>query len=52
LNHAVEEIQSSRGDLTRVALELGFSSHSHFSAAFRSQFGLSPSLLRRQLTGS
>jgi AraC family transcriptional regulator len=52
LRHAVEVIQSRRADLTGVALELGFSSHSHFSAAFRRQFGLSPSLLRRQLGGS
>jgi AraC-like DNA-binding protein len=52
LNHAVEAIQSRRTDLTGVALELGFSSHSHFSAAFRRRFGLSPSLLRRQLGSS
>jgi AraC family transcriptional regulator len=30
-------------DLTTLGLELGFSSHSHFSAAFRAVFGRSPS---------
>src|SRR5215813_2922636 len=30
-------------DLTALALDLGFSSHSHFSAAFRQPYGRSPS---------
>lgn len=30
-------------DLTTLALDLGFSSHSHFSAAFRAVYGRSPS---------
>jgi len=30
-------------DLTTLGLELGFSSHSHFSAAFRAVYGRSPS---------
>lgn len=34
-------------DLTALALELGFSSHSHFSARFRRAFGVSPSDFRR-----
>ena len=34
-------------DLTELALELGFSSHSHFSARFRQAFGLTPSAFRR-----
>ena len=33
-------------DITQLALELGFSSHSHFSATFRRTFGLSPSRYR------
>ena len=33
-------------DITQLALELGFSSHSHFSATFRQTFGLSPSRYR------
>jgi AraC family transcriptional regulator len=38
-------------DLSALAFELGFSSHSHFTAAFRSVYGRSPSALRRQVTG-
>jgi AraC-like DNA-binding protein len=34
-------------DLTRLGLDLGFSSHSHFSAAFRAAYGRSPSEFRR-----
>jgi AraC family transcriptional regulator len=34
-------------DLTALGLDLGFSSHSHFSAAFRSVYGSSPSEFRR-----
>ncbi len=33
-------------DLTALALDLGFSSHSHFTAAFRRHFGKPPSALR------
>jgi AraC family transcriptional regulator len=33
-------------DLTALALEVGFSSHSHFSAAFRQVYGESPSTYR------
>lgn len=33
-------------DLTTLALDLGFSSHSHFAAAFRRAFGCSPSEFR------
>ena len=33
-------------DITDLALELGFSSHSHFTSAFRSAFGLTPSQYR------
>lgn len=34
-------------DLTELALELGFSSHSHFSASFRSAYGRSPTEFKR-----
>jgi AraC-like DNA-binding protein len=34
-------------DLTALSLELGFSSHSHFSAAFRQTYGHSPSQFRQ-----
>ena len=34
-------------DLTSLALELGFSSHSHFSAAFKQAYGQTPSAFQR-----
>ena len=34
-------------DLTALGLDLGFSSHSHFSAAFRQTYGRSPAEFRR-----
>lgn len=33
-------------DLTKLALEVGFSSHSHFTAAFRRHYGVTPSKVR------
>jgi AraC family transcriptional regulator len=38
-------------DLTALSLELGFSSHSHFSAAFREAYGRTPSEFRRSSLG-
>jgi len=48
LRMALELIGDS--DLARVALDVGFSSHSHFSDAFRREFGISPSRMRRIAT--
>jgi AraC-like DNA-binding protein len=39
-------------NITGLALDLGFSSHSHFSAAFKSMFGLTPSQFRHRKTGN
>jgi AraC family transcriptional regulator len=36
-------------DLTALSLDLGFSSHSHFSAAFREAYGRSPSEFRHSV---
>ena len=36
-------------DLTALALDLGFSSHSHFTAVFRRTFGVTPSRYRERL---
>ena len=36
-------------DLTQLALDTGFSSHSHFSAAFRRSFGCTPSRYREEV---
>jgi AraC family transcriptional regulator len=43
LRAALERLSSHAGDLGMLALELGFSSHSHFSERFRNEFGVSPS---------
>lgn len=37
-------------DLARLALDLGFSSHSHFTAAFRAATGVTPSAYRKTST--
>lgn len=50
LRTALERIASPESDLTELALDLGYSSHSHFTAAFRKAFGLSPSTFRRKAT--
>jgi len=41
------DLLGRRDDLTTLALDLGFSSHSHFSAAFRRLYGYSPSAFKR-----
>lgn len=46
LRAALEHVVDSRADLTEVALDLGYSSHSHFTAAFRSLYGITPSVAR------
>jgi AraC family transcriptional regulator len=48
LRHALERLPERGADLTRIALDVGFSSHSHFTAAFRRAFGLTPSAFARQ----
>jgi AraC-like DNA-binding protein len=36
-------------DLTRLSLDLGFSSHSHFTAAFRQAYGRTPAAFQRSV---
>ncbi len=43
---ALELLRDSRAGLTDIALDLGYSSHSHFSASFRREFGVTPSAAR------
>ena len=50
LRAALELLSDRTAGLSRTALECGFSSHSHFTAAMRSRFGATPSDLRRQLS--
>jgi AraC-like DNA-binding protein len=46
LRHALEHLADGKPDLTMLALDLGFSSHAHFSHAFRREFGFAPTQLR------
>jgi AraC-like DNA-binding protein len=46
LARALTELPHS-DDITGLALDLGFSSHSHFTLAFRKAFGMTPSRYRR-----
>ncbi|HEV8187874.1 MAG TPA: AraC family transcriptional regulator [Pyrinomonadaceae bacterium] len=48
LRASLERLADGASDLTALALELGFSSHSHFTDAFRREFGKSPSEMRRK----
>lgn len=43
---ALERVAELGTDLARVALDLGYASHSHFTAAFRRAFGVTPSAFR------
>ncbi len=47
LRAALEQLAGGANDLTALALDLGFSSHSHFTDAFRREFGSPPSEVRR-----
>lgn len=44
---AFGEVLDSSRELTAIGLDLGFSSHSHFTASFRKAFGVAPSALRK-----
>jgi AraC-like DNA-binding protein len=43
---ALARLGDGATDLTALALDLGFNSHSHFSAAFGAHFGVAPSRAR------
>jgi AraC-like DNA-binding protein len=49
LRAALDLLIAGEEDLSRLALEFGFSDHSHFSNAFRAEFGATPSTSRRSL---
>jgi AraC family transcriptional regulator len=50
LREALEPIAEGRTDLSALAAGLGFSSHSHFTAAFRKELGLSPREVKKLTT--
>jgi AraC-like DNA-binding protein len=43
----VQVLDSSR-ELSAIALDLGFTSHSHFTQSFRSAFGSAPARVRKE----
>jgi AraC family transcriptional regulator len=52
LSLALERIAGGETDLARLALDLGFAHHSHFSARFRTIFATTPSEVRRIVTAA
>jgi AraC-like DNA-binding protein len=52
LRTSLERIAEPNADLTAIAFDLGFSSHSHFSDVFRREFGKTPSEVRENSTVS
>jgi AraC-like DNA-binding protein len=48
LRAALERLVEQETNLTSLALQLGFTSHSHFSDAFRRAFGVAPSECRQK----
>lgn len=52
LRSAMEALADPKADLSRLASELGFSSHSHFTAVLRARYGMTPSDCRRTLRSS
>ena len=49
LRSALDRLEDVDCDLSQLALDFGFSSHSHFTASFRTAFGVPPSIARRQV---
>jgi AraC family transcriptional regulator len=47
IHRAIDRLAGGCHDITGLALDLGFSSHSHFTAAFRKNLGTTPEKIRR-----
>jgi AraC-like DNA-binding protein len=52
LAQALPAVLDCGDDLTAIALDAGFASHSHFTARFKSFFGCTPAALRRLATAA
>ncbi|MEM7581917.1 MAG: helix-turn-helix transcriptional regulator [Acidobacteriota bacterium] len=50
LRASLEQLADGASDLTALALELGYSSHSHFTDTFRRELGRTPSEVRKVLS--
>ena len=49
LRAALEELRDPSADIATVAVELGFSSHSHLTRSFGAEYGCSPSAYRAEV---
>jgi AraC family transcriptional regulator len=52
LRVSLERLSDHKNDLTSLAFDLGFSSHSHFTDVFRREFGKTPSEVRKNTAAS
>ncbi|HWZ38715.1 MAG TPA: AraC family transcriptional regulator [Bradyrhizobium sp.] len=52
LARTLDAVLDGGDDLTAIALDAGFSSHSHFTARFKNFFGCTPAALRRIATSA
>jgi AraC-like DNA-binding protein len=52
LRASLERLAEGAEDITGLALDLGFSSHSHFTDVFRREFGSTPSEVRKRSLGT
>ncbi len=52
LHASLELLRDTNRDLSTIALDLGFTDHSHFTMAFRRRFGVTPSRFRVRATFS
>lgn len=50
LGIAIERLAGGERDIAALAVETGFTHHSHFSARFRTAFGITPAQAREMLT--
>jgi AraC family transcriptional regulator len=50
LGLAVERLADGERDIAALAVDIGFTHHSHFSARFRGTFGITPGQAREMLT--
>lgn len=52
LAQSLDAVLDGDDDVTTIALDAGFASHSHFTARFRSFFGCTPTALRRSASAA
>ena len=52
LHASLAMLRDTDRDLTRIALDLGFGDHSHFTMTFRRRFGITPSRYRTRASSS